>query len=230
MAAEYERRYSLNAHPAAIRFLAYLNQGRFGSYEAALSVPGADISQTREYRHRYGFGLNWEQEITKSIGVFSRAGWNDGHNEAWMFTDINHSASLGISIKGRRLASQRRHGWRGRCDERHIAREPGVPGGGWHRRPRRRWRPELRLGESFRNILRLQTFEEPPCCIGLPVRRGPGVQSRPRLDLDFRDAIALGVVDAKSVLGCQGAWRATRDARTLPRPFRSHSILAVISF
>lgn len=100
MAAEYERRYSLNAHPAAIRFLAYLNQGRFGSYEEALSVPGADISQTREYRHRYGFGLNWEQEITKSIGVFSRAGWNDGHNEAWMFTDINHSASLGISVKG----------------------------------------------------------------------------------------------------------------------------------
>jgi high affinity Mn2+ porin len=100
MAAEYERRYSLNAHPGALRFLAYLNQGRLGSYQAALSVPGADITQTRAYRRRYGFGLNWEQEITKSIGVFSRVGWNDGHNEAWMFTDINHSASFGISVKG----------------------------------------------------------------------------------------------------------------------------------
>jgi high affinity Mn2+ porin len=59
-----------------------------------------DITQTRTYRGRHGFGLNWEQEITKNIGVFSRIGWNDGHNEAWMFTDINHSASLGVSVKG----------------------------------------------------------------------------------------------------------------------------------
>jgi high affinity Mn2+ porin len=102
MAAEYERRYSVNAHPGAVRFLSYVNQGRIGSYQAALTISGADISQTRAYRHEYGFGLNVEQEITKSIGVFSRVGWNDGHNEAWMFTDTNYSASLGVSIKGTR--------------------------------------------------------------------------------------------------------------------------------
>jgi high affinity Mn2+ porin len=100
MVSELERRYSANTHPGTIRFLSYLNQGRFGSYQAALSIPGADISQTRAYRSRYGFGLNWEQEITRNIGLFSRIGWNDGHNEAWMFTDINHSASLGVSVKG----------------------------------------------------------------------------------------------------------------------------------
>lgn len=100
MAAEFERRYSIDAHPGAIRLLAYLNQAHMGSYQAALSVPGADISQTRAYRYKYGFGLNVEQEITKSAGVFSRLGWNDGHNDAWMFTDINYSASLGVSVKG----------------------------------------------------------------------------------------------------------------------------------
>jgi high affinity Mn2+ porin len=100
MVSEYERRSSVNAHPGTIRLLAYLNQGRFGSYQAALSVPGTDISQTHAYRHTYGFGLNGEQEITKNIGVFSRLGWNDGHNEAWMYTDINYTASLGTSIKG----------------------------------------------------------------------------------------------------------------------------------
>lgn len=100
MASEFERRYNINPHPGTVRFLTYLNHGRFGSYQAALSVPGADISQTRAYRGRYGFGLNWEQEISKNIGLFSRLGWNDGQNEAWMFTDINHSASLGISVKG----------------------------------------------------------------------------------------------------------------------------------
>jgi high affinity Mn2+ porin len=100
MVAEQERRYSLNAHPGAIRFLAYLNQAGLGSYQAALSAPGTDISLTDASRREYGFGLNWEQEITKNIGVFSRVGWNDGHNEAWMFTDIDHTASLGMSVKG----------------------------------------------------------------------------------------------------------------------------------
>jgi high affinity Mn2+ porin len=100
MVAEGERRYSIGAHPGVVRPLTFVNQGEFGSYKAALSVPGADISQTHANLHTFGFGLNAEQEITKNVGVFSRAGWNDGHNEAWMFTDINHSGSLGISVKG----------------------------------------------------------------------------------------------------------------------------------
>ncbi len=100
MAAEGERRYRIGIHPGTVRALAYLNQGEFGSYKAALSVPGADFSKTYANRHTFGFGLNAEQEITRNVGLFSRLGWNDGHNEAWMFTDINHSASLGISVKG----------------------------------------------------------------------------------------------------------------------------------
>lgn len=108
MVAEHERRYSVSSHPGAIRLLAYLNQGNVGSYRAALSAPGTDISLTHAYRRTYGFGLNGEQEITKDIGLFSRVGWNDGQNEAWMFTDINFSASLGASIKGEK--------WRRRDD------------------------------------------------------------------------------------------------------------------
>jgi high affinity Mn2+ porin len=100
MVAEGEHRYSIGGHPGAVRPLAYLNQGEFGSYKAALSVPGADISKTFANRRSFGFGLNAEQEISKNIGVFSRVGWNDGHNEAWMYTDIDHSGSLGISVKG----------------------------------------------------------------------------------------------------------------------------------
>jgi high affinity Mn2+ porin len=98
--AEGERRYSIGGHPGAVRPLAYLNQGQFGSYKAALSVPGADISKTFALRRSFGFALNAEQEISKNIGVFSRVGWNDGHNEAWMYTDTDHSGSLGVSVKG----------------------------------------------------------------------------------------------------------------------------------
>jgi len=100
MVGELERPFKWNAHPGTIRFLAYLNQGLLGNYQAALSAPDADISLTRAYRHKYGFGLNAEEEIAKNIGFFSRLGWNDGHSEAWMFTDMNYSASFGFSVKG----------------------------------------------------------------------------------------------------------------------------------
>jgi high affinity Mn2+ porin len=105
MMTEFERRYSVNAHPGAIRFLAWLNEADMASYTAAIPIleangVGADISAARAYRYKYGFGLNWEQEVTKSLGLFSRLGWNDGHEESWTFTDVNWTASLGVSVKG----------------------------------------------------------------------------------------------------------------------------------
>jgi len=60
-----------------------------------------DVSLTRAYRQKYGFGLNLEQEIIKNVGVFSRLGWSDGQNEAWNFSDVDYSASLGVSFNGR---------------------------------------------------------------------------------------------------------------------------------
>lgn len=100
MAVENERRYHIHGHPGAVRVLGWVNQGQFGSYSAALYAPNVNIDLTHALRHEYGFGLNFEQEITKNIGVFSRLGWNDGINEAWMFTDVNHMGSVGVSIKG----------------------------------------------------------------------------------------------------------------------------------
>jgi high affinity Mn2+ porin len=105
MMTEFERRYSVNSHPGAIRFLTWLDEAHMASYQAATSIllangAGTDISAARAYRYKYGFGLNWEQEVAKNIGMFSRLGWNDGHNEGMTFTDANWSASLGVSVKG----------------------------------------------------------------------------------------------------------------------------------
>jgi high affinity Mn2+ porin len=72
------------------------------SYTAALSVPDHDLTQTYQYRINYGFGINWEQALRDDLGLFSRLGWNRGRNEAWMFTDIDYTASLGLSLKGQR--------------------------------------------------------------------------------------------------------------------------------
>ena len=105
MVAEFERRYTVNAHPGAVRLLGFLNSAHMGSYQAAVDnavrtgLP-ADIEATRAYRYKYGFGLNLEQEIVKNVGAFARLGWSDGQNEAWVFSDVDRTASLGLSIKG----------------------------------------------------------------------------------------------------------------------------------
>jgi high affinity Mn2+ porin len=56
---------------------------------------------TEAYGHsKYGFGINGEQEITKEMGLFFRAGWDDGNNETWAYTEIDRTLSLGISSNG----------------------------------------------------------------------------------------------------------------------------------
>jgi high affinity Mn2+ porin len=102
MVSEFERRYYLNNHPGIIRLLAFLNRANMGSYQSAVDSPirPADIVATRDDRYKYGFGFNLEQEITKNLGVFSRLGWSDGNNEAWVFSDVDRTATLGLSVKG----------------------------------------------------------------------------------------------------------------------------------
>lgn len=102
MVTELERRYAVAGHPGAVRLLAYLNRANMGSYAAATESPvrPAEIEATREYRYKYGFGLNLEQELAANLGVFLRLGWSDGQNEAWAFSDVDRTATLGVSLKG----------------------------------------------------------------------------------------------------------------------------------
>jgi high affinity Mn2+ porin len=103
MVAEFEHRHTLAGHPGVVRVLAAWERAHMGSYSEAAGGPvrPADITATRAYRNKVGFGLNIEQEITKDIGLFSRLGWSDGKTEAWVFTDVDRTASLGLRIKGR---------------------------------------------------------------------------------------------------------------------------------
>ncbi len=102
MVTEFERRFAPGNHPGAIRLLAFLNRAHMGSYQAALDnlARPASIEATRAYRHKYGFGLNAEQEMIKNVGVFMRLGWSDGRNEGWAFADVDRTATLGLSVKG----------------------------------------------------------------------------------------------------------------------------------
>jgi high affinity Mn2+ porin len=102
MVGEFERRFSINDHPGAVRLLTFLNHADMGSFQDAIDSPArpADIAAVRAYRYKYGFGLNVEQEIVKNVGVFARLGWNNGRAEAWAFDDVDRTASVGVSVKG----------------------------------------------------------------------------------------------------------------------------------
>jgi len=102
MVAEFERRFSMAGHPGVIRVLAFLNEAHMGSYEEVVDNPDlhGDLSSTRDYRKKYGFGLNLEQELTKGLGAFARAGWSDGQTEAWAFSDVDRALSTGLSLNG----------------------------------------------------------------------------------------------------------------------------------
>jgi high affinity Mn2+ porin len=99
---ELEERYELFGHPGTVRFLGYLESANMGSFAATVHNPSLheDIAQTRRYRYTYGLGINFEQEITKDIGTFLRAGYRDPNYEFWQYTDISKSLSLGVQIKG----------------------------------------------------------------------------------------------------------------------------------
>lgn len=104
-ALEYENRYSWDEQPGVIRIMGYANSAHMGNYRQALNGAKGDIpdvTRTRAYRVKFGFGLSAEQEITRDLGVFGRLGWNDGRTETWAFTEIDQSVSLGISLKGTR--------------------------------------------------------------------------------------------------------------------------------
>jgi high affinity Mn2+ porin len=75
-----------------------------GSYQDTLNDPSLneDIFLTAAYRYKYGFGINLEQEIRKNLGVFARLGWSDGKNQTYEFTDVDRTATAGLSLKGAR--------------------------------------------------------------------------------------------------------------------------------
>jgi high affinity Mn2+ porin len=102
---EFEGRYDMRGHPGIWKVVGFLNYGRMGSYDAAISLGQAtgatpDTALVRHYASRPGVSLNLEQEIGADVGAFARLSINDGSKEAYEFTDVNRSASFGLLLHG----------------------------------------------------------------------------------------------------------------------------------
>jgi high affinity Mn2+ porin len=104
--AEIEKRYELWGQPGKLKVTGFLNRGRAGRYQDAITLAQitgepADIIAVRRYTSRPGVSMNLEQQISDTVGVFARAGWADPNIEPWDFTDVDRTVSGGFSINGK---------------------------------------------------------------------------------------------------------------------------------
>jgi hypothetical protein len=92
-----------------IRVLNYVNHANMGDYQQAVQLyldhvtPTPDVTATRKQGTvKYGFGFNFEQEVSSAIWAFGRWGWNEGKHESFAYTEDNEGVELGAYAKGTR--------------------------------------------------------------------------------------------------------------------------------
>ncbi len=106
---EVEARIAPLGQPGKVKLLGYQTRAklaRFSDLEAFFAANpnanGVDAEAVRRLRNKYGASLNVEQQVTADLGVFLRASLSDGRTEAYDFTDIDRSLSVGMSLSGNR--------------------------------------------------------------------------------------------------------------------------------
>jgi len=94
----------------AVRVLSYVNHAHMGDYRQSVQqylsgkIATPDITQTERFGAvKYGFGLNTEQEVTDSLRLFGRFGWNEDQHESFAYTEVGQTILFGGDYSG--------HGW-----------------------------------------------------------------------------------------------------------------------
>jgi len=102
---EAEHRHALLGEPGKIDLTAFESRGRMALYRDAIAYGEAngsppELLPARRYRKRDGISLNLEQQLTADVGMFARLGDAGGNVETYDFTDIDYTASAGVSVSG----------------------------------------------------------------------------------------------------------------------------------
>ena len=103
---EGERRWSVHQLSGVARITGYWSRGRMGTFDQAIALAQSqggvpNTALVRDYRSRGGFGLDAQQQLTRDLALFARAGVTNGDIEPYEFTDIDRSAAVGLSLRGR---------------------------------------------------------------------------------------------------------------------------------
>ena len=102
---ELSHQHSLLGKPGVVRLLYFRTNAFMSTYRDAIDLgvrtnTTPDIFSTRYgNQNLWGYGLNFEQALTKDVGLFARWSWNTGNAETQTL-DITQSLSGGLSIKG----------------------------------------------------------------------------------------------------------------------------------
>jgi hypothetical protein len=109
---EYElRRGILRKKSGVVRLLAYTNHANMGIYRDAVvqfeehSAPSPElVPEIANHRwhitHKYGLGLNLEQNLTRYLTAFGRLGWDNGKTESFAYTEVDQTFAEGVGAKG----------------------------------------------------------------------------------------------------------------------------------
>jgi high affinity Mn2+ porin len=102
---EAEHRHELLGQPGKIDVTVFESRARMGLYAEAIAYGEAnglppELAPVRRYRKRDGISLNLEQQLTTNVGMFARLGDAGGNVETYEFTDIDYTASAGVSVSG----------------------------------------------------------------------------------------------------------------------------------
>jgi len=102
---EAGHRHRFLGQPGKVTLTVFESHGRMGllqdavAHAAAVGLP-PDPALVRRYRKRDGVSLNIEQQLTPDVGMFARLGAAGGNVETYEFTDIDRTASAGVSVSG----------------------------------------------------------------------------------------------------------------------------------
>jgi hypothetical protein len=111
---EYARKWNRKKHAGAVRGMMFYQTSKMPLYATATKllltgdssvvsiIDGQQEAPPSYYGgNKYGLSISADQELTNDIGIFARAGWNDGKHATWIFTEVDHSGSLGVTISGK---------------------------------------------------------------------------------------------------------------------------------
>jgi high affinity Mn2+ porin len=109
--AEFDKKLNFNGRHGVISLLFSYTASRAPSYKTGLNalvtgdttllnVISGNAEGTAYGGKKTGFYLNLEQELTNSLGIFARIGWNDGKHASWAFTEIDQTVQMGFLKKG----------------------------------------------------------------------------------------------------------------------------------
>lgn len=86
----------------AIRVLGFVNHANMGNYRQQNQLYLKGVTKTpditahpQQTTMKYGVGFNLEQEVSNNARVYAQAGWNDGANESYAYTEIEQTIAVG---------------------------------------------------------------------------------------------------------------------------------------